>query len=73
MGRRLPQQKELMLKNVDKIIEEVMRLEDYKNKDEVFAQYPKLAQWWAQEYSAYGDAQEKTNTTAGGYDRQSRR
>ena len=52
MGRRLPQQKELMLKNVDKIIEEVMRLEDYKDKDEVFAQYPKLAQWWAQESSA---------------------
>ena len=72
MGRRLLQRKELMLKNVDKIIEEVMRLEDYKDKDEVFAQYPKLAQWWAQEYSAYGERQEKTNTTAGGYDRQSR-
>ena len=69
MGRRLPQNKEIMLKNVDKIIAEVMKLENYKSKDEVFAQYPKLAQWWAQEYSAYGEGQEKANITTGGHDR----
>ena len=59
VGRRLPQNKEIMLKNVDKIIAEVMRLEDYKTKDEVFAHYPKLAQWWAQEYSSYGEGKKK--------------
>jgi len=58
-----------MLKNVDKIIAEVMKLEDYKSKEEVFAQYPKLAQWWAQEYSSYGERQEQSDITAGGYDR----
>ncbi len=70
MGRRLPQNKELRLKNVDKIIAEVMKLEDYKSKEEVFAAYPKLAQWWAQEYSIYGEGQEKrSSVTAGGHDR----
>lgn len=69
MGRGLPQNKEIMLKNVDKIIAEVMRLEDYKTKDEVFAQYPKLAQWWAQEYSIYGEGQERPSVTTGGHDR----
>ena len=69
MGRRLPQNKEIMLKNVDKIIAEVMRLEDYKTKDEVFAQYPKLAQWWAQEYSIYVEGQERPSITTGGHDR----
>ena len=58
-----------MLKNVDKIIAEVMRLEDYKTKDEVFAQYPKLAQWWAQEYSIYGEGQERPSVATGGHDR----
>ena len=71
MGRRLPQNKEFRLKNVDKIIAEVMRIENYSSKDEVFAQYPKLAQWWAQEYSAYGEGQERSSITAGGHDRQS--
>ena len=70
MGRRLPQNKEFRLKNVDKIIAEVMKLEDYKNKEEVFATYPRLAQWWAQEYSIYGEGQEKRSSiTAGGHDR----
>jgi len=69
VGRRLPQNKELRLKNVDKIIAEVMKLEGYKSKDEVFAQYPKLAQWWAQEYSVYGERQEKNSIATGGYDR----
>ena len=69
MGRGLPQNKEIMLKNVDKIIAEVMRLEDYKTKDEVFAQYPKLAQWWAQEYSIYGEGQERPSVTTGRHDR----
>ena len=68
MGRRLPQQKELRLKNVDKIIAEVMKLEEYKTKEEVFAQYPNLAQWWAQEYTRYGEA-EKTEGTAGRLER----
>ena len=49
-----------------------MKIEGYNNKEEVFAQYPKLAQWWAQEYSAYGEGQEKTSVTAGGHDRQPR-
>jgi hypothetical protein len=69
VGRRLPQNKEFRLKNVDKIIAEVMKLENYKDKEEVFAQYPKLAQWWAQEYSAYGEAQEKASVATGGHDR----
>jgi len=69
VGRRLPQNKELRLKNVDKIIAEVMKLENYNNKEEVFAQYPKLAQWWAQEYSAYGERQEKTSVATGRHDR----
>jgi hypothetical protein len=69
VGRKIPQQKELRLKNVDKIIAEVMRLEGYKTKDEVFAQYPKLAQWWAQEYSSYGEGQEKPSIAAGRHDR----
>ena len=69
MGRRLPQNKELRLKNVDKIIAEVMKIEGYNNKEEVFAQYPKLAQWWAQEYSAYGEGQERPSITTGGHDR----
>jgi hypothetical protein len=68
VGRRLPQNKELRLKNVDKIIAEVMKLEDYKSKDEVFAQYPKLAQWWAQEYTAMGKGK-KTEVAAGRHDR----
>ena len=58
-----------MLKNVDKIVAEVMKFEEFKTKEEVFAQYPRLAQWWAQEYSVYGEGQEKTNTPAGGHDR----
>ena len=41
------------MKNVDKIIAEVMRLEELRSREEVFAQFPKLAQWWAQEYSVY--------------------
>ena len=69
MGRRLPQQKELRLKNVDKIIAEVMKLEEYKTKEEVFAQYPNLAQWWAQEYAKHGEKQERNNVTAGRHDR----
>ena len=69
MGRRLPQNKELRLKNVDKIIAEVMKIEGYNNKEEVFAQYPKLAQWWAQEYSAYGEGQERSNIATGGHER----
>lgn len=69
MGRRLSQNKELRLKNVDKIIAEVMKLENYKSKEEVFAQYPKLAQWWAQEYSMYGEGQEEINATTGRHDR----
>ena len=72
MGRRLPQNKEFRLKNVDKIIAEVMKLENYNSKDEVFAQYPKLAQWWAQEYSAYGEGRERPSTTTGGHDSQPR-
>ena len=72
MGRRLPQNKEIMLKNVDKIVAEVMKFEDFKTKEEVFAQYPRLAQWWAQEYSAYGEGQEEISTTAGRHDSKSR-
>jgi hypothetical protein len=69
VGRRLPQNKEIMLKNVDKIIAEVMKLENYKSKEEVFATYPKLAQWWAQEYSMHGEGQEEIKATTGGHDR----
>jgi 2-oxo-4-hydroxy-4-carboxy--5-ureidoimidazoline (OHCU) decarboxylase len=57
------------LKNVDKIIEEVMRFEDYRSREEVFAQYPRLAQWWAQEYSIYGESKETNKTSAGGFNR----
>ena len=53
------------MKNVDKIIEEVMKLEDYRTREEVFAQYPRLAQWWAQEYSIYGESKEASKTSAG--------
>ena len=53
------------MKNVDKIIAEVMKYEDYKTREEVFAQYPRLAQWWAQEYSIYGESKEASKTSAG--------
>ncbi len=66
MGRTYPQEKEIGLKNVDKIIAEVMKYEDYKTREEVFAQYPRLAQWWAQEYSIYGEGEGKSKTSAGG-------
>ena len=66
MGRTYPQTKEISLKNVDKIIEEVMKYEEYKTREEVFAQYPRLAQWWAQEYSIYGEGKEEPKTSAGG-------
>ena len=66
MGRTYPQAKENGLKNVDKIIAEVMKLEELRSREEVFAQYPNLAQWWAQEYSMYGEGQGKSSTSAGG-------
>ena len=69
MGRRLPQNKELRLKNVDLIIEEVMKYDDLKSREEVFAAYPNLAQWWAQEYAKHGEKQERNNVTAGRHDR----
>ena len=72
MSRELPQNKELRLKNVDLIIEEGMKYDDLKSREEVFAAYPNLAQWWAQEYSAYGEGQERSSVAAGGHDRQSR-
>ena len=65
MSRELPQNKELRLKNVDLIIEEVMKYDDLKSREEVFAAYPNLAQWWAQEY----EKQERNNVTAGRHDR----
>ena len=55
------------MKNVDKIIAEVMKYEEYKTREEVFAQYPKLAQWWAQEYSIYGEGEGKSKAAAGGF------
>ena len=66
MGRTYPQAKENGLKNVDKIIAEVMKFEKFNSKEEVFAQYPKLAQWWAQEYSIYGEGEEEPKTSTGG-------
>ena len=42
-----------------------MKLEDLRSKEEVFATYPKLAQWWAQEYSMYGEGQTKSEAAAG--------
>ena len=66
MGRIYPQTKEIGLKNVDKIIAEVMKFEEFDSKEEVFAQYPKLAQWWAQEYSIYGEGERKLKASAGG-------
>ena len=43
-----------------------MKYEEYKTREEVFAQYPRLAQWWAQEYSIYGEGTEEPKTSAGG-------
>ena len=58
------------MKNVDKIIAEVMRFEGYSSREEVFAQYPKLAQWWAQEYTSYGEKEEeRIKVGAGGLNR----
>jgi len=67
MGRTYPQAKENGLKNVDKIIAEVMKLEELRSREEVFAQYPNLAQWWAQEYSIYGEGEGKSKAAAGGF------
>ena len=55
------------MKNVDKIIAEVMKYEEFDSREEVFAQYPKLAQWWAQEYSVYGEGQKESKASAGGF------
>ena len=68
MGRELPQNKEKGVKNVDKLIAEVMRFENLKTREEVFAVYPNLAQWWAQEQKAYGEEQAKFNVAAGRHD-----
>lgn len=42
-----------------------MKYEGYKSQEEVFAQYPNLAQWWAQEYSLYGEGKELKVGTGG--------
>lgn len=47
-----------------------MRFEGYSSREEVFAQYPKLAQWWAQEYTSYGEKEEeRIKVRAGGLNR----
>ena len=57
------------MKNIDKLIAEVMRFENLNTREEVFAVYPNLAQWWAQENKSNGEQRTKSDITAGGYDR----